>query len=53
MKPSWFVPVLFAALVLSGCEIIGDIFAAGVWVGVLLVVAIVGVIIWLFARRKL
>jgi hypothetical protein len=29
---------------------IGDIFKAGVWTGVVLVVAVVGVVIWLVAR---
>ena len=40
------VPVL-AAIPLAGCELVGDIFQAGMWVGViavLLVVAIVGAI---------
>lgn len=40
------VPVL-AALPLAGCELAGDIFQAGAWVGiiaVLLVIAIVGAI---------
>jgi hypothetical protein len=35
---------------LSGCELAGDIFKAGVWVGVLVVVAIVGLIIYLISR---
>jgi hypothetical protein len=30
--------------------VIGDIFKAGVWTGVVLVVAVVGVVIWLIAR---
>ena len=46
MKQSWLVPVLFSALALSGCEIVGDIFKAGVWVGVLLVLAVIGIIVW-------
>jgi hypothetical protein len=29
---------------------IGDIFKAGVWTGVVLVVAVVGIVIWLVAR---
>jgi len=29
---------------------IGDIFKAGVWTGVVLVVAVVGIVIWLIAR---
>jgi hypothetical protein len=50
MKQSWLVPVLFSALALSGCEIVGDIFKAGVWVGVLLVLGVIGIIIWVIAK---
>jgi hypothetical protein len=35
---------------LSGCEIAGDIFKAGVWVGVILVLGVIGIIVWLFNR---
>jgi len=35
---------------LSSCELVGDIFKAGVWVGVLVVVAIIGLIIYLISR---
>ncbi len=40
------IPVL-ATIPLAGCELVGDIFKAGMWVGViavLLVIAIVGAI---------
>ena len=45
---------LFALIssTLSSCEVIGDIFKAGVWVGILLVVLVVGVIIWLVRPKK-
>ena len=46
-----FFLLLAAALTLGGCEIAGDIFNAGVWVGVLLVVLVVGGIIWMVSRR--
>jgi hypothetical protein len=45
-----FILLFVAALTLGGCEIAGDIFKAGVWVGVLLVVAVVGGVIWLVSR---
>jgi len=38
------------ATALGGCELAGDIFKAGVWVGVLLVVGAVGLIIWLISK---
>ena len=39
-------------LVLSGCEIAGDIFQAGVWVGVFLVIGVIALIIWLVSRAR-
>lgn len=36
----------------SGCQAIGDIFKAGVWVGVLLVALVIGLIFWLIGRGK-
>ncbi len=52
MKNSWSVlPVLLVlALPLSGCQLIGDIFRAGVAVGVILVLLVVGLIVWLVSR---
>jgi len=37
-------------LTLSSCQIIGDIFKAGVGVGVFMVVAVIGLIIFLIAK---
>jgi len=34
----------------AGCELVGDIFQAGVWVGVILVIAIIGVALWMFSK---
>lgn len=47
-----YKPILLLSypLALTGCQMIGDIFKAGVWTGVVLVVAVVGVVIWLIAR---
>lgn len=35
---------------LTGCEVIGGIFEAGVWVGVILVVLVIALIIWLIKK---
>ena len=43
---------VFSAVALSGCEIAGDIFQAGVWVGVLLVFGIIALIVWMVSRAK-
>ncbi len=51
-----FMRLLIIAVVpllgLSGCEIVGDIFQAGVWVGVILVVGVIALIVWLVSRVK-
>ena len=43
IKSAILVLTLFP-LIFSGCELIGDIFKTGVWVGVIIVIAIVAVI---------
>jgi uncharacterized membrane protein len=52
-----YSPVLFITLIifivsLAGCELAADIFKAGVWVGALLVIAIIGVIVWAVSRGR-
>ncbi len=45
------VLLVFAAT-LSSCELVGDIFEAGIWAGILIVVAIVALVIWLISRFR-
>jgi hypothetical protein len=54
MNQSWlrFALVFLACLPSAGCELVGDIFKAGVWVGVIGVFAVVALIVWLFAKAK-
>ena len=47
-----FVVLSISMLTLAGCEIVGNIFEAGVWVGVILVVVIIGVVVWLLTRLR-
>ncbi|MBC7720415.1 MAG: hypothetical protein H7068_00225 [Pedobacter sp.] len=54
-----FIPILSSAIFITvsftSCEIIGGIFKAGIWTGVLLVAAIIALIIYLIAaitKRK-
>ena len=42
--------LLMTPLALTGCAIVGDIFKAGVWVGVLLVVVVIGLLVWLVSK---
>ncbi len=54
MKKHSFLPMLMVLTVLlslSSCEIIGNIFEAGVWVGIILVLGIIALI--LFVIRKI
>ena len=51
MKNSLLILALLPMmLLLDSCEVVGGIFKAGVWVGVLLVLVVIGVIIWLVTR---
>lgn len=46
-----FLTILFSmVLFITSCQAIGDIFKAGVWVGVIIVVAVIAVIVYLFSR---
>ena len=47
-----YVPVVLSMmmLMLSSCSVIEGIFKAGVWVGVIAVVVVVGLIIWLISK---
>ena len=47
-----FVLLFLFAVALTGCEVIGGIFKAGVWTGVLLVILVIGIIVWLLTRSK-
>ena len=50
MKKIGLIPLLAILLSLSSCELIGDIFEAGVWAGVLLVVVVIGLVIFLLGK---
>lgn len=40
------------AIGFSSCEVIGGIFKAGMWVGIIVVVVVVGLILWLVGKAK-
>ena len=46
--PVFFLIALLTLL--SSCTVVGGIFKAGVWVGVLVVVAILALVIWLVTK---
>lgn len=44
--------VVFLALTLSGCEVIGDIFQAGMVIGIIVVVAIIALVLWILRKFR-
>ena len=39
-------------ILLSSCQAIGDIFKAGVWVGIIVVVVIIALVLWIIGKAK-
>lgn len=44
--------VMLATLPLTGCELAGDIFEAGVWVGVIMIVFVVAIVGFIIAKIR-
>lgn len=44
--------VLVLAMATAGCELAGDIFQAGLWVGVIMVALAVGLVLWLVGKVR-
>jgi hypothetical protein len=44
--------LLAACIPLSGCEIVGGIFKAGMWVGVIMVALIVAVVMFVISKAR-
>jgi hypothetical protein len=52
MRALFIVLLVLATLTLSGCEVVGHIFQAGVWVGIIMVLLILGGIAFLAAKLR-
>jgi hypothetical protein len=50
IKSVYLFLLLSSVTVMNGCAVVGGIFKAGVWVGVIAVVVVVGLILWLVSR---
>ena len=50
MKSFYASIFLLLTLFYSSCAVVESIFKAGVWVGVLIVVGIIGLIVWLISK---
>lgn len=44
------IPFFLLVLILSSCSVVGGIFKAGVWVGVIGIVIVLIIIIWLVSK---
>ncbi|WP_378410577.1 hypothetical protein [Rhodocytophaga aerolata] len=42
--------ILLLSLSLSSCAVVGDIFEAGMWVGIIGVVIVIALVIWLLKK---
>jgi uncharacterized membrane protein YkvI len=47
-----FTLLAISTMMLAGCELVGDIFQAGVWMGVILVILVLGLVVWLFSKAR-
>lgn len=52
MKRSYLIGLVAFLALFSSCQVVGGIFKAGVWVGILLVVVVIILIVWLFSRGR-
>lgn len=44
--------ILLLATSTAGCEIVGGIFKAGIWVGAIIVILVIAVIVWLVGKSR-
>ena len=42
--------LLMLAVMTAGCELIEGVFKAGMWVGILMVMLVLGIVIWLASK---
>ncbi len=52
MRTLLFVLLLLSTTTLAGCEVIGNIFQAGMWVGVILVVLILAGVAFIAGKLR-
>lgn len=53
MRHSYLGMFLLALVVtLSSCELVGDIFRAGFYVGIIIVIVVIALIVWLVSRFR-
>jgi hypothetical protein len=48
----FFSLLAFLAVTMTGCQLIGDIFKAGMWTAVIIIVLVVLIIGWIISRFR-
>jgi hypothetical protein len=51
-RSSLFALLLVTLSTLTSCEAIGDIFQAGMWMGVIVVVLVIALVLWLLRKIR-
>ena len=44
--------LLIMSVMLSGCEVIGGIFKAGMWTATIIIVLIIAIVIWIISKMS-
>ena len=52
MRFLWLTLLVLAAIPLAGCEIVGNIFQAGMWVGALFIVLIIAAVAFIAVKIR-
>jgi hypothetical protein len=52
MRTAWTIVLLLLAFTSAGCEIVGDIFQAGFWVGTIVVLIVIAGIAMIASRLR-
>jgi hypothetical protein len=51
-KIKFIFALIILGFTLTGCEFLGDIFKAGIWVGIIAVVIVIALVAWLIRKFK-
>ena len=52
MRFLWLILLVLATIPLAGCELVGDIFQAGMWVGAIFIVLIIAIVGFIAAKIR-
>lgn len=52
MHVLWLVLLVLATVPLAGCELVGNIFQAGMWVGAIVIVLIIAIVGFIAAKIR-